>query len=76
MEIKGKNLYVAPHIEIVAMECEQLLALSGGNASVGGWGDGGSLGGGDAEEEESLSRRGTWGDLWSDNCRSIRKCNY
>ena len=57
------------------MECERLLALSGGNASVGGWGDGGSLGGGDAEEE-ALSRRGTWGDLWSDNRRGLKKYNY
>ena len=72
MKKKEKNPYIPPRIEIIAMECEQMLALSGGNASVGGWGDGGSLGGGDAEEEEALSRRGAWGDLWSGN----RKYNY
>lgn len=67
--------YVPPRIEVIDMECVQLLALSGGNACVGGWGDGGSLGGGDAEEE-SASRRGTWGNLWNDNLRSYRKYNY
>ena len=63
MDTKRKTPYVPPRIEVITMECEQMLALSGGNASVGGWGDGGSLGGGDAEEEEALSRRGAWGGL-------------
>ena len=74
MNTTRKLRYIPPRMEVVPLECEQMLASSG-NASVGGWGDGGSLGGGDAEEE-ALSRRGTWGDLWSDNYRSFRKYNY
>ena len=75
MSTKRRKPYVPPRIEVIDMECVQLLAVSGGNASVGGWGDGGSLGGGDAEEE-ALSRRGIWGNLWHDNLSRYRKYNY
>ena len=73
--MKRQKNYIPPRVEVISMECEQMLALSGGSANVGGWGNGGSLGGGDADEE-ALSRRGTWGDLWSDNRRIFRKNYY
>lgn len=41
------------------------MIATSGDVTVGGWGDGGSLGGGEAEE--SASRRGEWGNLWYNN---------
>ena len=39
------------------------MIATSGNVSVGGWGDGGSIGGGEAEEGTD-ARRGEWGNLW------------
>ncbi len=51
-------------MNVVEMRPTQIIATSG-DVTVGGWGDGGSLGGGEAEE--SASRRGEWGNLWYNN---------
>ena len=61
---KSKIAYERPCMEPMTLEYVQMLAVSSSSVGVGGWGDGGSLGGGDAEEE-SRSRRGTWGNLWA-----------
>ena len=63
-----RKKYVSPQIREIEIESLEMIAASG-NVSVGGWGNGGSLGGGEAEEGVAV-RRGTWviwGDLWSDN---------
>ena len=58
----NKLPYAPPRCEIMKIETTQMIAMSG-DVSVGGWGDGGSLGGGEAEEGAN-GRRGTWGNLW------------
>ena len=64
MIAEGKKRYEHPSMTIVNLEIAQMIATSG-DVTVGGWGDGGSLGGGEAEE--SASRRGEWGNLWYNN---------
>ena len=64
MNVKRKRCYVHPIMNVVEMSLTQIIATSS-NVTVGGWGDGGSLGGGEAEE--SASRRGEWGNLWYNN---------
>ena len=64
MNAKRKRCYERPKMNVVEMRPTQIIATSG-DVTVGGWGDGGSLGGGEAEE--SASRRGEWGDLWYNN---------
>lgn len=59
----NKQIYTSPRCEVVEMAHEELM----NNASVGGWDDGGSLGGGEAEEVTVKSRRGSWGNLWCNN---------
>ena len=44
------NLYEAPRMEFVEVQVEQGFSVSMGGVTVGGWGDGGSLGGGEADE--------------------------
>lgn len=61
MIAEGKKRYKHPSMTIINLEIAQMIATSG-DVTVGGWGDGGSLGGGEAEE--SASRRGEWGNLW------------
>ena len=58
----NKQIYTSPRCEVVEMAHEELMS----NASVGDWGDGGSLGGGEAEETAN-SHRGSWGNLWYNN---------
>lgn len=41
--------YTMPEIQVVSFAAEDIVTASG-NVNVGGWGDGGSLGGGEAEE--------------------------
>lgn len=60
METKRMKRYVHPRADVVVLEISQMIATSG-DVTVGGWGDGGSLEGGEAEE--SASRRGEWGNL-------------
>ena len=60
-----RRCYERPKTNVVKVELTQMIASSG-NVSVGGWGDGGSLGGGEAEEGVA-ARRGTWGNLWCNN---------
>ena len=64
MNVKRKRCYVHPIMNVVEMSLTQIIATSS-NVTVCGWGDGGSLGGGEAEE--SASRRGEWGNLWYNN---------
>lgn len=64
MIAEGKKRYERPRINVINLEIAQIIATSG-DVTVGGWGDGGSLGGGEAEE--SASRRGEWGNLWYNN---------
>ena len=65
METKRMKRYVRPSANVVVLEMSQMIATSP-NVTVGGWGNGGSLGGGEAEEGVA-ARRGTWGNLWSNN---------
>lgn len=65
MIAEGKKRYEHPSMTIVNLEIAQMIATSG-DVTVGGWGDGGSLGGGEAEET-AKSRRGSWGNLWYNN---------
>ena len=64
MIAEGKKRYECPRMNVINLEIAQMIATSG-NATVGGWGDGGSLGGGEAEE--SVSRCRKWGNLWYNN---------
>lgn len=64
MITEGKKRYEHPRMNVINLEIAQMIATSG-DVTVGGWGDGGSLGGGEAEE--SASRRGEWGNLWYNN---------
>ena len=50
-------------MNVVEMRLTQIIATSS-NVTVGGWGEGGSIGGREAEECVA-TRRGTWGNLWS-----------
>ena len=59
-----RRCYERPKTNVIKVDLTQMIATSG-NVSVGGWGDGGNLGGGEAEE--SASRRGEWGNLWYNN---------
>ena len=65
MITEGKKRYEHPSMNVISLEISQMIATSG-DVTVGGWGDGGSLGGGEAEEGAS-SRRGEWGNLWYNN---------
>lgn len=58
----NKEKYTPPRCEVVELAHEELMY----NASVGGWGNGGNLGGGEAEENAPY-RRGEWGNLWYNN---------
>lgn len=49
MIAEGKKRYEHPSMTIINLEIAQMIATSG-DVTVGGWGDGGSLGGGEAEE--------------------------
>ena len=60
-----RRCYERPKTNVIKVDLTQMIATSG-NVSVGGWGDGGSIGGGEAEEGVS-SRRGEWGNLWYNN---------
>lgn len=62
MIAEGKKRYEHPRMDVINLEIAQMIATSG-DVTVGGWGDGGSIGGGEAEEGVS-SRRGEWGNLW------------
>lgn len=42
--------YEPPRVEFVEVQVEQGFSVSTGGVTVGGWGDGGSLGGGEADE--------------------------
>ena len=56
-----KKLYMAPAIEMVALETEsQMMTVSGETDNVG-------TGSGDAEGGPGMAngRRGGWGDLWN-----------
>ena len=59
-----RRCYERPKTNVIKVDLTQMIATSG-NVSVGGWSDGGSLGGGEAEE--SASCRGEWGNLWYNN---------
>ena len=63
MNAKRKRCYERPKMNVVEMRLTQIIATSS-NVTVGGWGEGGSIGGGEAEECVT-TRRGTWGNLWS-----------
>ena len=65
METKRMKRYVRPRADVVVLEMSQMITTSTTNVTVGGWGNGGSLEGGEAEE--SASRRGEWGNLWYNN---------
>ena len=65
MIAEGKKRYEHPSMTIINLEISQMIATSG-DVTVGGWADGGSLGGGEAEEG-APSRRGEWGNLWYNN---------
>ncbi len=60
-----RRCYESPRAVLIRVELEQMIATSG-TVTVGGWGDGGSLEGGDAEEGVA-ARRGEWGNLWYNN---------
>ncbi len=62
MIAEGKKRYECPRMNVINLEMSQMITTSTTNVTVGGWGNGGSLEGGEAEE--SASRRGEWGDLW------------
>ena len=64
-EKQNKGIYRAPAMTVVEIETLQMIAMSTKNVTVGGWVNGGSLGGGEAVE--SVSRRGKWGNLWYNN---------
>ena len=64
MIAEGKKRYERPKMNVISLEILQMIAASG-DVTVGGWGNGESLGGGEAEE--SASRRGEWGNLWYNN---------
>ena len=50
-ECTVQTKYTMPEIQVVSFAAEDIVtASSGGNINVGGWGDGGSLGGGEAVE--------------------------
>ena len=57
-----RRCYERPKTNVIKVDLTQMIATSG-NVSVGGWGDGGSIGGGEAEEGTD-ARRGEWGILW------------
>ncbi|MEB3373072.1 hypothetical protein SFC43_05370 [Bacteroides sp. CR5/BHMF/2] len=59
-----KEKYVRPTMQIFCIEPEA--AILAGSVDLSDWGDGGSLGGGEAAEGIS-QRRGEWGNLWSNN---------
>ena len=59
-----RRCYERPKTNVIIVDLTQMIATSG-DVTVGGWGDGGHLGGGEAEE--SASRRGEWGNLWYNN---------
>ena len=65
MITEGKKRYEHPRMNVINLEIAQMIATSG-DVTVGGWGDGGSLGGGEAEETAN-SRRDSWGNLWYNN---------
>ena len=60
-----RRCYERPKTNVIKVDLTQMIATSG-DVTVGGWGDGGSIGGGEAEEGVS-SRRGEWGNLWYNN---------
>ena len=64
MNAEKRKCYERPVTNVIKAELTQMIATSG-DVTVGGWGDGGNLGGDEAEE--SASRRGEWGDLWYNN---------
>ena len=64
MTTEGMKRYERPRMNVINLEIAQMIVTSG-DVTVGGWGNGGSLGGGEAEE--SASRRGEWGNLWYNN---------
>ena len=55
MNAEKRKCYERPVTNVIKAELTQMIATSG-DVTVGGWGDGGNLGGGEAEE--SASRRG------------------
>lgn len=57
-----RRCYERPKTNVIKVDLTQMIATSG-NVSVGGWGDGGSIGGGEAEEGTDACR-GEWGNLW------------
>ena len=63
MNVKRKRCYVHPIMNVVEMSLTQIIATSS-NVTVGGWGEGGRIGGGEAEECVA-TRRSTWCNLWS-----------
>jgi hypothetical protein len=63
MNVKRKRCYEHPKMNVVEMRLTQIIATSS-NVTVGGWGEGGSIGGREAEECVA-TRRSTWGNLWS-----------
>lgn len=64
MNTEQKKKYVRPTMQIFCIEPEA--AILAGSVDLSDWGDGGSLGGGEAAEGIS-QRRGEWGNLWSNN---------
>lgn len=64
MIAEGKKRYECPRMNVINLEIAQMIATSG-DVTVGGWGNGGSLEGGEAEE--SVSRCRKWGNLWYNN---------
>ena len=64
MIAEGKKRYECPRMNVISLEIAQMIATSG-NVIVDGWGNGGSLEGGEAEE--SVSRCRKWGNLWYNN---------
>ena len=65
MNAEKRKCYERPVTNVIKAELTQMIATSG-NVTVGGWGEGGNLGGGEAEEG-APSRRGEWGNLWCNN---------
>ena len=63
MNAKRKKCYQPPKMNVVEIRLTQIIATSS-NVTVGGWGEGGSIGGGEAEECVA-THRSTWGNLWS-----------
>ena len=60
LKIMKKKDYIKPQIEVVEMQVSQVLTASANDIPVGGDGQGG----GDALSND---RRGSWGNLWSDD---------